>query len=96
MRAEFTDAAFAELEEAVAYYDSQRAGLGDELGAEVRRTVEHIERYPNAWQELAKGIRRCRVKRFPYGLVYRVHHQRIDILAVMHLRREPGYWKGRT
>lgn len=96
MKAVFAEAAWEELQEAVAYYDAQRAGLGDELVAEVHRAVEHIEDFPDAWQELAQGIRRCRLKRFPYGLVYQAQEERILILAVMHLRRKPGYWRGRN
>ncbi|WP_424204564.1 hypothetical protein [Sulfuricaulis sp.] len=33
---------------------------------------------------------------FPYGIIYRVRFDVIEIIAVMHLRRSPGYWKQRT
>ncbi|WP_417738002.1 type II toxin-antitoxin system RelE/ParE family toxin [Rosistilla oblonga] len=35
------------------------------------------------------------MKRFPYVIVYRVATDRIEILAVAHGRRKPGFWKER-
>ena len=32
---------------------------------------------------------------FPYALLYRVWNEQIEILAVMHLSRKPGYWADR-
>ncbi len=35
------------------------------------------------------------MNRFPYGVVYTVRGADLVIIAVMHLRRKPGYWQGR-
>ncbi len=35
------------------------------------------------------------VRRFPFAILYRVEPERIVVVAVMHLRREPGYWRRR-
>ena len=35
------------------------------------------------------------LQRFPYSVVYRVRPDRIDVIAVAHSRRSPGYWRGR-
>jgi hypothetical protein len=32
---------------------------------------------------------------FPFSLVYRVRHAEIEIVAVAHHRRRPGYWRSR-
>jgi len=40
-------------------------------------------------------IKRNDVKIIENGIIYRNEPERIYILAVMHLRREPGYWKDR-
>jgi len=42
-----------------------------------------------------REIRRCRVKRFPYAVIYFVHDDVIYVLAVMHLSRHPDYWRER-
>jgi len=45
----------------------------------------------------SQDIRRYLMHQFPYALYYRWEskHDRVAIYAVMHLRREPGYWKHR-
>jgi hypothetical protein len=66
MRAEFLAPAAAEFSEAVAYYESRREGLGSEFAAEVRRTIDRVLQYPDAWAPLSPRTRRCRTNRFPY------------------------------
>lgn len=95
MIVEFVLAAEAELDEAVAYFEAQRKGLGMEFAQEVGAAILRIIEYPNAWQQLAGGVRRCQLRRFEYGLVYRVRDDIATIYAVMHLRRRPTYWHDR-
>jgi plasmid stabilization system protein ParE len=40
-------------------------------------------------------IRRRLIGRFPYAILYSDEGQTVYILAVMHLRRDPDYWKSR-
>lgn len=91
VRLEFTAAAELELDEAIADYDGQRVGLGTEFAAEAQCTAERIIEYPNAWQHLEDEVRRCRLNRFPYGLVCAVEGDVILVIAVMFLRRQPAY-----
>ena len=95
MRLEFTTAAELELDEAIAYYNAQRSGLGYEFAAEARLAAERIVEYPHAWQPLDDDVRRCRLNRFPYGLVYAIEGDVILVIAVMYLRRKPDYWRDR-
>ncbi|AUX43028.1 uncharacterized protein SOCE26_044680 [Sorangium cellulosum] len=57
--------------------------------------VDRIAEAPEQGPELEPGVRRLTLQRFPYGLLYVVEPDRILVLAVMHLRRRPGYWRGR-
>lgn len=42
------------------------------------------------------GTRRLLARRFPYAVVYRVRgEQVVEIVAVAHYRRRPGYWRRR-
>ncbi len=95
MIVEFVLAAELELDEAVAYYDARQPGLGNEFAREVQTAVERIEEFPYAWRRLAGDVRRCPVRRFPYGLVYRVRGEVATVYAVMRLRRRPSYWRNR-
>ncbi|AUX23813.1 uncharacterized protein SOCEGT47_043430 [Sorangium cellulosum] len=56
---------------------------------------DRIAETPEQGPEIEPGIRRMLLQRFPYGLLYAVEPERILVLTVMHLRRRPGYWRGR-
>ena len=81
--------------DAISYYNTQSEGLGYEFAAELKRTLERIAQYPDAWFKLSKRTRRCRTNRFPYGVIYQIREETLLIVAVMHLSREPEGWKSR-
>jgi plasmid stabilization system protein ParE len=86
-----------DLERAFDYYQAQRHGLGVEMVEEFRRAVTRIVEHPAAWQALDATYRRCRLHRFPYGIVYRFDAGagQAVIVAVMHLSQKPGGWEAR-
>ncbi len=96
MNVEFLEPAWAELLEAVEYYSGQNEGLGFEFSEEIRATIERIIQYPEAWPLISTRTRRCRTNRFPYGVIYQVRGKTLLIIAIMHLSREPQYWKTRV
>lgn len=96
MKVEFLDPAHEDLVEAIAHYSLQRAGLGLEFAAEVKRTIGRIVQFPEAWPLLSRRSRRCRTSRFPYGVIYQVRKDAIVVVAVMHLAQEPNSWKSRV
>src|SRR5437667_8711616 len=84
-----------EVEEASDYYEQQREGLGHEFILAFEKTLEDIELFPGLGSKIEANCRRRRLKKFPYGVVFRVYEGAIYVLAVMHMRRKPGYWKRR-
>ncbi|WP_367874864.1 type II toxin-antitoxin system RelE/ParE family toxin [Luteolibacter sp. Populi] len=40
-------------------------------------------------------FRKARLGKFRYSLVFRLRDQEIQVIAVMHMSRKPGYWKNR-
>jgi len=97
MNVEILEPAEAEFYEAIAFYDIQRQGLGQEFAKEVEDTIERIKQNPEAWTSvtLSKRTRRCLTNRFPYGIIYQVRQNTILIVAIMHLRRHPQTWRSR-
>ena len=92
---EFHPEALAELEHAKGWYEEQKPGLGESFFQEISNAISHICESPTTWPEYSGGTRRFLVHRFPYAVIY---HQRLTLIlvvAVMHLKRKPGYWKGR-
>jgi plasmid stabilization system protein ParE len=96
MKARVLDEASLEFEEAVAYYESKSTALGERFRRAVHRTFVNVIEHPTMWSPLSGEYRRCRVNKFPYGIVYRVGPEGIVVVAVMHLKRRPGYWEGRA
>ena len=96
MEFSFLSPARSELEEAIAYYNQQRDGLGDEFAAEVYRTIGRVQLHPHAWAKLSRRTRRCRTKRFPYGVIYQIRPEGILIVAISHLLRKPTHWQDRV
>jgi plasmid stabilization system protein ParE len=96
MNLKFLTPAQAELLDAVNYYNAQSEGLGYEFALEVRRTIERIIQYPEAWPQISQRTRRCRTNRFPYGVIYQIGRENLLIVAVMHLSRNPQSWTGRV
>jgi len=95
MDVEFLTPARVEFREAIHFYEDQKPGLGDRFAGEVRKTLERIMQFPAAWPPLSKRTRRCRVKGFPYGVIYQLRDDILLIIAVMHLHREPDSWRNR-
>ena len=77
------------------YYECCSPGLGLDFALEVQATIQNVREYPSAWPTLDDDIHRCLTPRFPYGVVYCVENGTVVVLAVMHLHRDPEYWKAR-
>ncbi|HIJ75219.1 MAG TPA: type II toxin-antitoxin system RelE/ParE family toxin [Deltaproteobacteria bacterium] len=95
MNIQFLEPAQAEFTDAVNYYNAQNEGLGFEFSDEIQAAIVRIIEYPEAWSLISKRTRRCRTKRFPYGIIYQVRDNNLLIIAVIHLHREPQSWKKR-
>ena len=85
-----------EFFEAIEYYEECRAGLGYDFSKEVYSAIDRLLDFPDAWQITDNNIRRCLIKRFPFGIVYSYDNDDIKILAVMNLHKKPEYWKHRV
>jgi hypothetical protein len=84
-----------EFRAAIDYYEDREGGLGYDFSAEVFTTIQNIVNYPAAWPVVEEDVRRSLVNRFPYCILYSVEQFGVFMLAVMHLRRHPDYWKER-
>jgi plasmid stabilization system protein ParE len=91
MRIDFTTRAVEQLLETAAYYDGLADGLGEEFRLAVEAVIERISMFPDGSPpvEIGRpGTRRARVRRFPYGVFYLHESGAIQVLGVLHSRRE--------
>ena len=64
---------------------------------EVERALACIIQAPRRWAVGPYSTRRFLLRRFPFILIYReLTPGEIQIVAVAHTARKPGYWKRRT
>ena len=82
-------AAAADVEGAWRWYEAQRDGLGDEFLEVVRAALESIRVHPESAPVVHRGICRQLLRRFPYGLFYRLIGGQVVVLACFHAKRNP-------
>lgn len=75
MPASFRPAAAADVEDAYFWYERQRPGLGDAFMSAVNDAVEAISENPLQYPIIHRQTRRLLLKRFPYGLYFRLLHE---------------------
>jgi plasmid stabilization system protein ParE len=88
----------AVLEAAAAFewYSQRSETAASRLLAELNAAVTKIAAEPERWPRYLDGTRRYLLRRFPFIVVYRrTPYGAVEILAVAHARRRPGYWKTR-
>ena len=92
---EIHPAALDELKLAVTWYLERSEPAAREFVEEVDRSIELILESPSRWPSGNYATRRFVLKRFPYAITYRGKERSVQILAIAHGHRRPGYWKGR-
>ena len=63
----------------------------DEIDRLIARISLNAEQFP----VFERGTRRALFRRFPYHIVFRDVNAGIEVVAVSHGRRQPGYWRDR-
>jgi plasmid stabilization system protein ParE len=97
MNVQFLEPAAQEFYEAIAFYNIQRQGLGQEFAKVIEDTIERIKQNPEAWTTVSssKRARRCLACRFPYWVIYQIRQDMLLIVGVWHQRRKPKTWQER-
>jgi toxin ParE1/3/4 len=89
-------AADDDLDEAVLWYEQRRSGLGTKLIARLDEVLARIGDNPDLYPEVHSGIRRAPIRRFPYGAFYRRRTNYVQVIAIVHDRRDPPVWEARA
>ena len=78
----------ADIRRAAKWYEYQREGLGKEFVAEVDAAIGRIQANPEQYEVIHREIRHAILRRFPYGIFYRIQTLKISVFAVLHLKRD--------
>lgn len=95
MRVHLGRRARREAVEAASWSGGQEAGLGSRFLQALEAAQNRISLNPEIYRCFRGDLRKCRFEVFPYMLVFRVHGDEIQVTAVMHTSRKPGYWEDR-
>lgn len=93
MRVRLTPAAEFELTDAIAWYDSQAAGLGIRLLDEFKSLTQRLAENPRQFSKVYKESRRASFRSFPYGLFFRIAADEVEVFACLHFSRDPIQWQ---
>lgn len=85
-------AAIAEARAAREWYSARSPEAAEAFLAELDEAIERINQTPHQWPPYLRCTRRYLLRRFPLFVVFREAEDRVEILAVAHGRRRPGYW----
>ena len=98
MTRRFTILPQAELDvsDAAAWYERRRTGLGyeflDELDSVLRRVIKDPLQFP----KIKNQLRRALLGRFPYSVYFGLTRETVELVAVLHQRRDPRTWERRV
>ena len=95
MRVEFHPAAAREFAAAADFYEGALPGLGHRFRDSVGDTIALVLEHPDVGSIRRANMRHLIVSDFPFDLVYRVQGEVLQVLALAHHRRRPGYWQRR-
>lgn len=84
----------------IEHYNQARYGLGFEFMTEVDAELDALQRpgpecRPVTGLPTELGVRRKRLPRFPYAIVFIEQETTVRVISVMHSHRSPAYLRGR-
>ena len=85
----------AEYTSAVQYYADIAPELGNRFHDEIERLIHEVRRQPERFFRFSPPAQRALARKFPYSVVYLNQPDHVWIVAIMHAKRRPGYWRER-
>jgi|HubBroStandDraft_1064217.scaffolds.fasta_scaffold04537_6 toxin ParE1/3/4 len=84
-----------EADAAFGHYRSKSAVAALKFDEELDAAYRTLRKSPRLFAPYLHGTRRILLDRYPYFIVYRELPRTIEIIAVAHAKRRPGYWASR-
>lgn len=81
--------------EALRYYEDLDHNLGVRFHSEIERLIREVCGDPERFRKFDPPARRNFSRNFPYAVIYLEKPDHLWSVAVMHTKREPGYWRSR-
>ena len=82
-----------DIAEAYVWYESRRAGLGEEFLSSVDACMQRVSRQPEIYPRVHEEYRRALVRRFPYAIFFEAVETAVTVYAIFHTSRNPEKWR---
>jgi plasmid stabilization system protein ParE len=84
-----------ETKDAFDYYEERSFQAAENFLLELKAYRKHAVKHPLTGHPVHERYRRINLKRFPFAIIYRPDGESIFIIAIIHEKRHPDYWKHR-
>ena len=85
-----------DAQEAVEFFEARQTGLGQTFLDRLKVTLGSIRNTPEIYGVAWRNIRAAKLRKFRFVVYYRIHHDRIEVLAIMHGHRDASAWRDRA
>jgi toxin ParE1/3/4 len=92
----FHPEAAEEAQASVDWYRARSAEAAAGFVAELDYAIEQVAELPETWSSYIANTRRFVFRVYPFSVVYRITEDSVEIVAVAHAKRKPGYWASRV
>ncbi|MEI9911417.1 MAG: type II toxin-antitoxin system RelE/ParE family toxin [Bacteroidota bacterium] len=77
--------------ESFEWYEKQKPGLGYEFLEEVEKGLSQLIINPLYFSSINTNLRRFKIKRFPFLIIYGIEKKNVAIVGVRHMSRKPKF-----
>ncbi len=95
MKIQFKSEVYEDIQVAYDWYESQRKGLGEDFLSVMEDSLSAISQNPNQYPQVYRHMRRCLMRKFPYGIFYVQQNEMLIVIGVLHTKRDPAEWDAR-
>ena len=95
MKPWFSSQAHRDVDAATAFYVKKGWRVAEKFLIEIDAAADAIRSNPLACPIVSGTLRRYVMRRYPFGMYYRVTHGEIIVVAVTHAKRDPLVWRSR-
>lgn len=89
------DDAEADIEDVFGWYETRSVGLGTRFMQALDEAFTALRFMPEMYPAVHQSLRRVLLNRFPYVVYHRIDGESVEIVGVLHAKREPSSWQRR-
>jgi len=81
-----------EITEAFLWYEEKQDNLGFRFEEHITDLIENIQRNPRIYQVRYRDVRIAFMRKFPYGVHFKINGTQIIVIGVYHTSRDSAGW----